>query len=268
MSEIKFKSINKLQGSRVVLFGGTLGIGLAVAAAALEHGASVFVTSSKQAHVDSAISDLKQSYPTEEFYRRIDGAVCDLGSVETLEQNLVQLFERATNGSTDGMERLVDHVVFTAGDLLQVVPLQDSTAESIVKSGTVRFLAPLIIGKLAPRYLRISNRSSITITAGSMARRPDKGWSVLAAFASGQEGMRLGMGKDLAPIRVNVVSPGVVQTPLLSRLSEEDKRRWQDVLLTGELGWPEDVAEAYIYSMKDRSATGALIDSSDGRIFN
>ena len=95
-----------------------------------------------------------------------------------------------------------------------------------------------------------------------MARRPDKGWSVLAAFASGQEGMRLGMGKDLAPIRINVVSPGVVQTPLLSRLSEEEKRRSQDVLLTGELGWPEDVAEAYIYSMKDRSATGALIDSS------
>ncbi|KAJ9348767.1 dehydrogenase with different specificitie [Paecilomyces variotii] len=267
MSEIRFKSINKLDGSFVLIFGGTKGIGLSVAAAALEHGASVFVTSSQEENVQRAITELKTTYHSSEFHHRISGAPCDLGSSDQLEDNLRKLFELASSGLPNE-KRLIDHIIFTAGDTLKVVPLNDSTPASILKSGTVRFLAPLIIGKLAAKYMRISNRSSITLTSGSMTRRPEADWTVLAAFASGTEGMRFGLSKDLAPIRVNVVAPGVVQTPLLARLPEQAKENWRKTLLTGELGWPEDVAEAYIYSMKDRSATGALVDSSDGRIFN
>jgi NAD(P)-dependent dehydrogenase (short-subunit alcohol dehydrogenase family) len=73
------------------------------------------------------------------------------------------------------------------------------------------------------------------------------------------------MGIDLAPIRVNVVAPGAVTTPLLERLPASEWERWRRQLLTQELGKAEDVAEVYINSMKDRSATGALID---GRLFS
>ncbi|GKZ30767.1 hypothetical protein AbraIFM66950_010200 [Aspergillus brasiliensis] len=263
-----FKSITKLGGSRVIIFGGTSGIGFAVAAAALEHGASVFVTSSKKDNVDSAVATLKSSYPGEEYHCRIAGAACDLSSPETLESNLIELFEAVTRPDATQEIQPIDHIVFTAGDLLKLVPLSESTAESIQASGVVRFLAPLLIGKLAPRYMRVSNRSSITLTSGSMARRPEKHWTVLAAYAAGNEGMRFGMGIDLAPIRVNVVAPGAVMTPLLERLPASEWERWRRQLLTEELGKAEDVAEAYIYSMKDRSATGALIDSSDGRLFS
>ena len=252
----------------MVLFGGTSGIGFAVAAAALEQGASVFVTSSQAGNVEAAIAKLKSSYPGEEYHRRIAGAPCDLGIPDTLEQNLIQLFEKITQSGPNNEKHLIDHIVFTAGNLLRVVPLADSTAHSILNSGIVRFVAPLIIGKLARRYMNISNKSSITVTGGSMTRRPEDNWTILAAYASGTEGMRFGMAKDLAPIRVNAVAPGVVQTPLLANLTEKDKARWGTQLLTGELGWPEDTAEAYLYCMRDRSATGALIDSSDGRLFS
>ncbi|GFF50403.1 hypothetical protein IFM46972_09039 [Aspergillus udagawae] len=208
-----FKSIRKLRDSRVIVFGGTSGIGFAVVAAALEHGATVFVTSSKK----------------------------------------------------DNEIQPIDHIVFTAGDLLKLVPLSESMAESNLASGVVRFLAPLLIGKLPPRYMSVSNRSSITLTSGSMGRRPEQHWTVLAAYAAANEGMRFGMGIDLAPIRVNVVAPGAVTTPLLERLPASEWERWRRQLLTEELGKAEDVAEVYINSMKDRSATGALID---GRLFS
>jgi NAD(P)-dependent dehydrogenase (short-subunit alcohol dehydrogenase family) len=263
-----FKSINKLSGSCVVIFGGTSGIGLAVAAAALEHGASIFVPSSKKERVEGAVTQLKPSYLGDEFRHRIAGVACDLSEPDTLEQNLVLLFETVTHNALTGEKKLTDHIVFTAGNILRLVPIIDSIAISILNSAIIRFVAPLIIGKLATQYMCISNRSSITATGGSMTRRPEKHWSILAAYASGTEGMRFGLAKDLAPIRVNAVSPGSVQTPLLQRLPEEEKARWRSQLLTQEMGWPEDVAEAYIYSMKDRSATGALADSSDGRLFS
>ncbi|KAF4185600.1 hypothetical protein CNMCM7927_006418 [Aspergillus lentulus] len=100
-----------------------------------------------------------------------------------------------------------------------------------------------------------------------IARRPAQHWTVLAAHAAANEGVRFGMGMDLAPTRVNVVAPGAVTTPLLERLPASGWERWRRQLLTEELGKAEDVAQAYIYS-KDRSATGALIDSSDGRLFS
>jgi NAD(P)-dependent dehydrogenase (short-subunit alcohol dehydrogenase family) len=146
----------------------------AVAAAAFEHGATVFVTSSKKDNVDSALATLKSSYPGEEFHCRIAGAAYDLGSPETLESNLIELFEAAGRPNAAKEIQPIDHIVFTAGDLLKLVPLSESMAESILASGVVRFLAPLLIGKLAPQYMSVSNRSSITLTSGSMARRPEQ----------------------------------------------------------------------------------------------
>lgn len=264
----QFKSINKLRDARVVVFGGTSGIGLAVAAAALEYGAWVLVTSSSKEKVDAAVAHLQSSYPDEHVRRRISGSPCDLGNPDTLEQNLISLFEQTTApGGPTGDKQLIDHIVFTAGQQPVLVPLAESTASSILSSAVVRFVGPLIIGKLAPRFMRISPRSSITVTGGSMSRRPESHWSVLASYAAGTEGMRFGLAKDLAPIRVNAVAPGAVMTPLLQQLPAEDRVRWANELLTGELSRPEDVAEAYIYSMKDGAATGALIDSSAGRLF-
>ncbi|PSN67685.1 NAD(P)-binding protein [Corynespora cassiicola Philippines] len=261
---IQFKSINKLRGTRAVFFGGTTGIGLAAAAAALEHGATIWVCSRKQKNVDAALKSLKDHYNNEDFHSRIHGLTCDLGNVNTIEENMIRVFEAAT----DGGKTLVDHVVSTVSSVPVLVPLQEASAQKIVDSAVPRFLTPLLIGKFSHRYMKISNKSSITLTSGSMARRPEKNWSILASFAGGIETMRLTMGVDLAPIRVNCVSPGACQTPLFDHLPAESKPRLLSQLLTGEFGWPEDIAEAYVYSMKDRSATGALIDSNEGRYFS
>lgn len=72
-------SINKLTGTRVLVIGGTSGLGFAVARAALEHGASVLVASSRPEKVQSAVSRLRTLYPDEQFTTRIAGTTVDLG---------------------------------------------------------------------------------------------------------------------------------------------------------------------------------------------
>ena len=79
-----------------------------------------------------------------------------------------------------------------------------------------------------------------------------------------------GLAVDMAPIRVNCVSPGAVHTELFNDIPED---RLQSVLegmaggtLVGRVGKPEDVAEAYIYAMKDGFCTGTIIESHGGRL--
>jgi len=124
---------NKLQGKRVLVIGGTSGIGFSVAEASLESGASVTISSSSAARVESAIERLQLAYPSGE----VNGYACDL-SKPTVEQDLEALFEKTGK---------INHIVFTAADKLAIQPLSDITMESILKAGHIRFFTPLLMAK-------------------------------------------------------------------------------------------------------------------------
>jgi NAD(P)-dependent dehydrogenase (short-subunit alcohol dehydrogenase family) len=75
----------------------------------------------------------------------------------------------------------------------------------------------------------------------------------------------------MAPLRVNLVIPGTIQTellqPMLDRLGETGTEKFKkDNSLMGALGQPEDIAEAYGYLMKDRFASGSFVTSDGGRL--
>ena len=78
--------------------------------------------------------------------------------------------------------------------------------------------------------------------------------------------MMRGMAVDLAPIRVNIVSPGAVVTELFDGAPEGTLERFRKATLTEQLGTPEDVAEAYLHAMKDGFMTGNVLVSDGGRI--
>jgi NAD(P)-dependent dehydrogenase (short-subunit alcohol dehydrogenase family) len=147
---------NKLAGKRVLVIGGSSGsyshphfymcsfwqiqgIGFAVAEASLESGASVTISSSSSSRVESAVEALRKSYPE----GKVAGYSCDL-SKPTLEQDIEALFKQTGK---------VDHIVFTAGDRLATIPLQEITLESIQRAGQIRFIAPLLLAKVGSRYL-------------------------------------------------------------------------------------------------------------------
>ena len=103
--------------------------------------------------------------------------------------------------------------------------------------------------------------------------KPPAGIGYFAGFAAGFEGLARGLAVELAPIRVNLVSLGVVDTGLLRTLVgyrggdvDQMLAAFAQLTLVGKIGAVEDVAEAYVYFMKDSSVTGQVIRTDGGWI--
>lgn len=277
------KYISKLHNRRVLVVGGTSGIGFCVASATLEHGAArVCISGSKPAKLEHALARLKTTYPDKSA--RIFGSVCDLSQPQHLEARVQQLLaDAATAGEgekvdgkgesdvADGNDNSkIDHIAFTAGDGVKITPIAKITVEEVLRLGNVRFLGALMLAKHAPRYMAPGPRSSITLTGGTMTHKPKKDWTLIAGWGGAMEGIACGLAVDLAPIRVNLVSPGAVHTELFDDIPKE---RLEVVLqgfradsLIDRVGTPEDLAEAYLYTMKDEFATGSIVQSDGGRL--
>lgn len=179
-----------------------------------------------------------------------------------MEKNLTTLLEAATNCKTNKL----NHIIFTAGDALPLKPMPEITPAYIQNAGTVRFIAPLMIAKLIPSYMVQSADSSFTITSGVIGTKPAPGWVITAGYSGAQEGLTRGLAVDLAPVRVNCVSPGSVKTELLSGMPDEVLEYMREGTLTKRLGRPEDLAEVYLYAMKDGFVTGSVLHSNGGRL--
>ncbi|KAJ5584346.1 NAD(P)-binding protein [Penicillium hispanicum] len=256
----------KLVNQRVLVLGGTSGIGYCVVEAALEHGCNVVISSSNKAKLDNTVARLREAYPTQYDKQSITTHVCDLADAATLDANLEALFQAATNGGTVKL----NHVVFTAGDALKLPPLSEVTPEVIHRNMNVRFVAPAVMAKYIAKYVELSPASSFTMTGGVAAHKPLPGWSMASAATSAIEGLARGLAVDLKPVRVNVVSPGAVHTELFSMFPKEGLesilQQFRDRSTTGTVAKPEDLAESYIYIMKDHFVTGVVIDSSGGAL--
>jgi NAD(P)-dependent dehydrogenase (short-subunit alcohol dehydrogenase family) len=79
------------------------------------------------------------------------------------------------------------------------------------------------VAKVGSKYLNPGPTSSIVLTSGLVADRPIPNWSIVASYCAGMHGMTRNLAIDLKPIRVNLVSPGLVDTNLWKDLSAEDK---------------------------------------------
>jgi NAD(P)-dependent dehydrogenase (short-subunit alcohol dehydrogenase family) len=106
------------------------------------------------------------------------------------------------------------------------------------------------------------------VLLSSVAESPRPNWSAVASYASGLHGMTRNLALDLKPIRVNLVSPGAILTELWDSLPEEGRqlviKRSGEKSFTGKIGMPEDVAEAYLWLMKDANVTGTVVTSDSG----
>lgn len=249
----------KLHNKHVLVIGGTSGIGLAVAEASLASGARVTVSSSNPSRVDKTIQNLKASFTG----GSVAGHACDL-SKPTVEQDLETLFSKVGK---------VDHIVYTAGDTLATAAVEEITYDKIIAAGQIRFVAALLAAKVGSKYLNPGPFSSIVLTTGAVSQKPRPGWSMVAGYASGLHAMTRNLAFDLKPIRVNLVSPGAVETELWDKVMSGDEKAKQAMLddvaksmPTGRVAKPEDVAEAYLFLMKDPSVTGTVVDSNSGAL--
>ncbi|USP77705.1 short chain dehydrogenase [Curvularia clavata] len=262
-----------LHSKRILILGGTSGIGFCVAEACVEHGALVTIASSSRKRVDGAVKRIEEAYPSSSAAngkRRVWGTTVDLGKRETLEGELKGVLEKAVQMM--GGEKL-DHVVYTAGDRLAEMSVGELTIDSILSAGQIRFFAPLLLAKFLPQFLNSSSSSSYTITTGSVSEKPIPNWSVIGAYAGGLHAMVRGLALDLKPLRVNGVSPGLVDTELWDHLDgagEERGKRAQVLegmgkgLLTGRAGRPESVAQSFLGIMRDENMDATMVRTDGG----
>lgn len=183
------KYTTKLHSKRILIIGGTSGIGYCVAEACLEQGATVILSSSQPSRIESAIARLLKPYPS--ATNRLSGHACDLASPASAEENIEHLFAAV---GQDSAGRKLDHVISTAGDALATVPVATATLAQMQAAGMVRFFGPLLIARFATPWM--------------------KDWSIVASYAAGLYGMVRGLALDLKPLRVNLISPGAVKTEL------------------------------------------------------
>lgn len=103
----------------------------------------------------------------------------------------------------------MDHVIFSAGDALQLHSLDDLDVESSKSAFEVRVFGVLRVVKAVKGMF--NKGGSLTLTTGTVAYKPHKGWSVASAMGGATESLTRGLAVDLAPIRVNAVCPGTSQ---------------------------------------------------------
>jgi NAD(P)-dependent dehydrogenase (short-subunit alcohol dehydrogenase family) len=259
------KYLNKLQGKRILVVGGTSGIGFAAAEAAVEYGANVVVASSKPEKVQNAIERLRKSYP--EAADRVQGKAVDL-SAANAEEQIVALFDFA---SEVGKHKL-DHVIDTAGDHFKLTSLSELNAEKILALTKVRLVGALLLAKIASQYLNSSPTSSLTLTGGVTDAKPIPGWVAMGAVGAGKRGMTRALAHDMKPIRVNLVCPGFVKTEMLNEFPSDQLERiiaiYKEKALTGTVGKPEDLAEVYLSLMKNEFINGAEVSSDGGYLIS
>ncbi|CDS01262.1 hypothetical protein, partial [Sporisorium scitamineum] len=255
------KTALALRGSKVVIIGGSSGIGFAAASALIEEGASVIIGSSSAERVASAVKRL--SDPSAQYNAdpsRVSGYPVNLKGPEA-EASLRDFFSKIG---------AFDHLLYTAGDSLAAKPFHEFAYDDIVSAGSVRLFSVILAVKVATSPGHLKDGGSIVLTTGSVAEKPLKNWSVVAGFASALYGLTRNLALDLSDrkIRVNAVSPGPVETELWDNFPEDHRKAFlasvEAKLLTGRVGQPEDVANAYVYLLKNRNVTAQVIASDGG----
>lgn len=235
-----------LLGKRVVLLGGTSGIGLATARAAQAAGASVVVVSSRSQRVAEALAALGEEAQGHAVDLHDEAAVC-------------RLFERLGP---------FDHLVYSAGESLQIGPLAGTGMDVVRKAFDVRVFGAIAAAKHAAPHLRPGG--SIVLTSGVASLRPQKGWTVGASICGAMEAFTRALAVELAPIRVNLVSPGFVRTPLWANIPETEREAMYAergaALPVGRVGEADDIAQTYLYLMTNRYSTGQAVVVDGGGV--
>jgi NAD(P)-dependent dehydrogenase (short-subunit alcohol dehydrogenase family) len=237
-----------LDGARILLVGGTSGLGLAVAQAAAERGATPIVASRNPASVDRALATLPE---------RAQGATLDLADTGSI----ARLVEHA---------RPIDHLVYTAGEPLQFTMLPDLTPEIARSFWETRYFGALGVVRAVTVAGAVREGGSIVLTGGNAGQRPGPGWSLGASVCGAMEALTRQLALELAPLRVNLVAPGVTRSPLWAGMSRDDEQALYDglaaTLPVGRVGEPSDVALAYLYAMEQPMATGTSILVDGGAV--
>ena len=233
-----------LTNQRVVIMGGSSGIGLATAHMLVDAGAQVAITGRNQDKIDAAVAQLG---------KQTTGFTVDCTSLPHI---------RAFFQEYGPFQHLVIAVSGAAGaGAFRFLDLQD------LRHGfEAKFWPQIAVAQTSLETLQ-ANGSITFITAGS-SRKALPGTAGLAAINGALDAIVPTLAIELRPLRVNAVSPGVIATPWWDRVPESFRNDFfaQSAASApvGRIGQPEDVAQAIVFLIHNTFVTGSIIDCDGG----
>ncbi len=232
-----------LKNATVAILGGSSGIGLATAKAARAEGAQVIITGRSAKRLQTARADLGDAVRT---------VVLDVAD------------ETGTRIFFQELDHL-DHVFITAGTLVKDSRLAPDSA-TLRPAMDTRFWGALYAAKYCA--LKMNGSGSIVFMSGTAGQRPLEGASVASASCGAVEAFARALAVDLAPIRVNTIQPGFVDTPLLDEVLGAQRAEILAAVATRlpvrRIGRPEEIADAVLFLMKNGYVTGITLTIDGG----
>jgi NAD(P)-dependent dehydrogenase (short-subunit alcohol dehydrogenase family) len=220
-----------LAGSTVLVAGGGRHMGLAVSRAAAAHGARVIIVGRDRARTEAAAELVRADAH--------DGVVADVADVSD-ERAATELLGRHA-----GLDHLV--ITISTGAAASTIPATPETAARAPFDN--RFWPTYRLLHLSPRF--VATKGSVTVTCGSSGRRPQVGFGVYGTLHAALEGLTRAAAIELAPLRINAVSPGGIGIGRTRQLIPHSGRA-------------RDFAAAVVALMLNPAITGAVLDVDGG----
>jgi NAD(P)-dependent dehydrogenase (short-subunit alcohol dehydrogenase family) len=232
-----------LSGKKVVVVGGKTGIGLGIARAARAAGAAVVVASRRVAAVSG--------HPELAGFEQVSLDVRD---------------EAAVHAAFEAIGPF-DHLVVTAApDIGSWGQFMDADMHGVRSYVEGKFLGSWACARHAAPKLR--PQGSITFLTGGMAVRPKPGFTAVTSAFAAVEALSASLALELAPLRVNTIRPGYVDTDMWSFLPAEQREGLRDKVAqtfpARRVGRPEDIAHGALFLMTNPYVTGTVVEVSGG----
>jgi NAD(P)-dependent dehydrogenase (short-subunit alcohol dehydrogenase family) len=224
-----------MSSQHVVIIGGSSGIGLATARRLLASGMKVTITGRNEQRLDEARKSL-------------DGAAA------------VAMDAAATDKLSSALSRIgtFDHLVLAFGSSKGMAPFATVSLTEVRQSFEEKVYPQFAVAQAALPFL--SKEGSITFVSSVSAHSAMPGTAGISAANAAVASLVPTLAAELRPLRVNCVSPGVIDTPLWDFLSEEQRQAlftdYAGKTPVGRVGKPEDVAQAIAFLVEASFVTG------------
>ena len=233
-----------LKGQKIVIIGGSSGMGLATSQALVRESATVFIASRSKEKLAAA--------------KALVAGEVQTSSLDFTDESAVNKFFETTGR--------IDHLVMAAagppawGKFLELDPAALRTAFN------TKFWGYFNCARSAVAYLR--DDGSIIFLTGGASRAAIPGTSGLAAVNGAITCMAYTLAKELAPLRVNVISPGLIDTPAYDWMTADEKQAFFEQMGGGlpvqRIGQSHEIGEAVLLLIRNGFITGAVLDVDGG----
>ena len=232
-----------LRGQTLVVIGGSAGIGLETARLARDEGAELIITARNPERLERVGRELGASV-----------AAFDASDFDRLERFL------------DELSNPIDHVLLT-GSGPYYAPLAEFDIDEARRDVDTHLMLPILIARQASGKVRPGG--TLLFLSGTGGRRTATGLTLISALTAALPALTRNLAVEIAPIRVNLIAAGFVDTPLSASLlgDQLDARREQlrTTLPIGRVVGPADIARLAVHLMTNTAVTGATFDIDGGQ---